>query len=634
MTPRRRGLRQAALLLFGLTAAWVLIVVATGGFVFHVGAIRISARRALNPGIAALAAAAAAWALATGDERRRAIAAARAHLVGDRGVLRLVRHRPHQLAPMIVLAAVISVVTFGLVKGTFVAAAADAYGYVSQADLWAKGSLIVRQPFAQDMTWPNAADALAPLGYRPHRPAPHGTDIVPIYSPGVPMLMAVFKLLAGAKAVYVVVPLLGGLAVWVTFVMGRRLAGPLAGASAAVLLATSPPFLFEVTAPASDVAATAWWALTFTWLLFERPLAAFGAGVAAGFAILTRPNLVPLAIVPGVLLLWRAARAQLEAARRDRKPLLPRSPAGDAAKRVLAFAAGSVPACVVVAIINWRLYGSPLASGYGAFDELYSWAYLWPNLARYPRWLFETETPLVLLALIAPFVLPLEAEVGRERRPRATAVAWLCVIAVIFLLYLFYQPFDEWWYLRFILPVYPLLFVLTSTAIARLLAPLSRLAGSLKGLATVAVVAFLAWHGAVYAVDRGASIAWQAEQRYVEVGAYVGAKLPARAALVCMQHSGSARYYSGRITVRYDLIAPEDLDLVIEELRRLGYHPYVVLDDWEEPIFRERFRGHSALAGLDWTPVAVIHSNHVRIYDPADQQGARLDRQRVPDVVR
>jgi len=40
-------------------------------------------------------------------------------------------------------------------------------------------------------------------------------------------------------------------------------------------------------------------------------------------------------------------------------------------------------------------------------------------------------------------------------------------------------------------------------------------------------------------------------------------KTPDRAALICMQHSGSARFYSGRITVRCDVIEPPDLALVV-----------------------------------------------------------------------
>jgi hypothetical protein len=536
------------------------------------------------------------------------------------------------LAPIVVAAAIVAAVTFGLRQGLFVAAASDAYGYVSQADLWARGSPIVRQPFARAMVWPNAAETLAPLGYRPYRPAPHGTDIVPLYAPGLPMVMAIFKLLGGPRAVFLVVPLLGGLAIWATYFMGRRLAGPLEGASAAILLASSPPFLFEIVSPTSDVPATAWWALALGLLMIEGRAPAFGAGVATGLSILTRPNIVVLAAVPGALLVWQALRAGL---RRDAKDAMPgNAPQVSATARAVLFAAGSIPACIAVALINRRLYGSPLASGYAPFTVLFNWSHVWPNLARYPRWLLETATPFVLLAPIAPFVLPpVPAARLDQTSPRTMAVVWLCFIATVFLSYLFYLPFDDWWYLRFLLPAYPPILVLSSVALVRLLTPFTRIAPDAKGFAAAAVVALVARHGVDYAVDRGAPDLWKAEQRYLAVGEYVASALPERAALVSMQHSGAARYYSGRITVRYDLMRPTDLDLVVEELRRLGYYPYLVLDDWEEAKFRDRFQGHSALAGLDWTPVAQLHSNQVRIYDPADRQPGRPDRPRTPDVV-
>ncbi len=528
---------------------------------------------------------------------------------------------------------------------------------MSQADLWARGSPIVRQPFARDMTWPNAAETLAPLGYRPYRPAPHGTDIVPLYAPGLPMVMAIFKLIGGPRAVFLVVPLLGGLAIWATYLMGRRLAGPLVGASAAILLASSPPFLFEIVSPTSDVPATAWWALALGLLMVEGRAAAFAAGLATGLAILTRPNIVALAAVPGALLVWQCLRSGVRSSppappalpalpalpAHPALPALPALPAPPAlpararasspTQRMLLFAAGSIPACLAVALINWRLYGSPLASGYAPFAVLFNWSHVWPNLARYPRWLLETETPFVLLALIAPFVLqPIPAARLDQPSPRTIGVVWLCFIATIFLSYLFYLPFDEWWYLRFLLPAYPPILVLSSAALVRLLTPFTRVAPDAKGFAAAAVVALVARHGVDYAVNRGAPDLWRAEQRYLTVGEYV-ATLPDRAVLICMQHSGAARYYSGRITVRYDVMRPTDLDLVLAELRRLGYYPYLVLDDWEEPTFRDRFKGRSALAALDWTPVAQLHSNQVRIYDPADRQPGRPDRPRIPDVV-
>src|SRR5205807_835125 len=162
-------------------------------------------------------------------------------------------------------------------------------GYVSEAHLWAIGSLHVdQQPFVRNVTWPFAADAVTPLAYRP---TADGQAIVPIYPPGLPMVMAVFERLANRDAVFYVVPLL--------------------------------------------------------------------AGLAAGAAILTRPNLVPLAVVPGMLLLSQAARA------RDRT--------GPAGQRLLLYAAGAIPACLIVAIVNAGLWGSPFGTGYEAADVQLRW---------------------------------------------------------------------------------------------------------------------------------------------------------------------------------------------------------------------------------------------------------------------
>ena len=51
----------------------------------------------------------------------------------------------------------------GLIWSTRVAAGADAYGYVSQADLWLQGHLHIDQGFGASVPWPLArlADAIA-----------------------------------------------------------------------------------------------------------------------------------------------------------------------------------------------------------------------------------------------------------------------------------------------------------------------------------------------------------------------------------------------------------------------------------------------------------------------------------------
>jgi hypothetical protein len=90
------------------------------------------------------------------------------------------------------------------------------------------------------------------------------------------------------------------------------------------------------------------------------------------------------------------------------------------------------------------------------------------------------------------------------------------------------------------------------------------------------------------------------------MGRYIANELPQNAVLVSMIHSGSANFYSGRLTVRWDMLRPEQLDPLLEELRRRGYTPFILLDDFEEPQFSERFRGASQLAPLDWEPIVTM----------------------------
>jgi dolichyl-phosphate-mannose-protein mannosyltransferase len=616
---RRALLRRIVWHLAMLTAIWAIVLTLTGGFVVEPGGIRVLAsRRPRNPAIISLLCGLAAWALSSGDERRLLVLKSKRYLkrlvvdpsirlasTAKRIILtipsRVGRWLPAGLAPFAAAAVAVGVVTVGLTKGAPYAGGADAYGYVSQADLWARGTLRIEQPFVSQLKWPYAADAMTPMGYRPAR---DGTAIVPIYPPGLPMAMAIFMRLAGRQAVFYVVPLLGGLAVWATYAMGRRFYGPSVGLSAAVLLATSPTFLFQLMFPMSDVPATAWWALALGLVLAEGRATALASGLAAGAAILTRPNLVPLAAIPGVFLLWRAARA--------------RDVTGPIARRAALFAAGMIPACVIVAVINTRLWGSPLGSGYDPMDVELSWEHVAPNLQHYPRWLLDTQTPVVLLALLAPVVA------GRKRSvARVFSVMLACFIAGIFMTYLLHQPNDTWFWLRYLLPAFPPLFILTAAVLAMMLARLER--GS-RLLATGLVIGLLAWHGVAYGVNDGIFRFRHGEQKSPAIGEYIANSLPDNAVVISKLYSGSIRYYSGRLTLQYEWVPPAHLDVVVADLQSLGYHPYIALEDWEEPLFQERFRGHSRLAALDWPPIALLNrATKVKIYDvdagrPFDQR--------------
>ena len=93
---------------------------------------------------------------------------------------------------------------------------------------------------------------------------------------------------------------------------------------------------------------------------------------------------------------------------------------------------------------------------------------------------------------------------------------------------------------------------------------------------------------------------------------------PPDAVFLCLQHSGSVRFYGGRLTVRYDAIEAGALDRAIEILHAKGFRPYFLLDGWEEPRFQARFGQASTMGRLDWAPVRRWNSpTHAALYDPA-----------------
>ncbi len=142
------------------------------------------------------------------------------------------------------IAAAVPVV--GLQYGARTAGGSDSYGYVSEARLLASGRLRLPEPLMTDESWVFGHHMLAPLGWVR---APDRQSIVPTYPPGYPLVMAAFERLLGPSAVYLVVPLLGGVAVLATYAMGLRYAGPGVGLMAAILLATSPTLSLPVDVP-------------------------------------------------------------------------------------------------------------------------------------------------------------------------------------------------------------------------------------------------------------------------------------------------------------------------------------------------------------------------------------------------
>jgi hypothetical protein len=406
------------------------------------------------------------------------------------------------------------------------------------------------------------------------------------------------------RADWLVVPLLGALAVWLTFVLGSRIDSPPTGAASAVLVACSPIFLYQIVQPMTDVPAAAWW-LAVAVLATGAPQRPFAAGLAASMAILTRPNLLPLAFIVGVYLV-AVRNSPLQTRGTQRKVFSVSSfPSWWSVldTGLVRFGAGLVPGAIVLAFLNWRMYGSPIASGYGSAAELFQVSNVAPNLERYARWLWQSHTPILALAVAAPFLAARRAE------------AWFALALALstMLLYLPYRVFDDWWYIRFLLPAIPFLIVLSVATVARL-ARTERF----RTMALTVMVAVVGswWVSTAYARHAFDLRDW--EHHFVEAGRFAADRLPANAAVLTVKHSGSVHYYSQKPTVSWDTLDPASLDQALGFLRERGLTPILMIDTEEEAAFREKFSATSAIGRLDWPPIARV-ARTVHVYDPADR---------------
>jgi len=503
-----------------------------------------------------------------------------------------------RIAVALLLAAIVAV---GLRWGTFAVGGSDSYCYVHQAQGWSTGRLQVIEPLALEAPWPDAPRTFAPAGHVPSPTVPGAA--VPMCPVGLSIVMAPFMMIDRSLSylgvasprpdtIFLVVPLFGALLVWSVYVLGSRFARRV-GLASALLVACSPAFLFQLVQPMSDVPAAALWVLALACATGSSPHAPVMAGFATSAAILMRPNLLPLGIVLGLFILARPQRTTRERVR-------------DAAL----FAAASAPGCLAVAMIQQTLYGSPLRSGYGSLDTLFSTANLAPNASRYFQWMWQSHTPAWLLALAAPLVLP------------GWLTGLLLTLAIVNVAcYLPYVVFNDWWYLRFMLPAIAVLLVLTVATIDAVAArTFSARRSRAEAKAVVLSVLTVAMCVAFIREARARSVfdLQRLESRYERAGDYVARRLPENALIITSWESGSVRFYSNRKTLVWDALDPAWLDRAVAYSRTRGFEPYLLFERWEEPLFRQRFAG-SAVAPLDWPPAAEI-AGQVRIYRPADRE--------------
>ncbi len=375
-------------------------------------------------------------------------------------------------------------------------------------------------------------------------------------------------------------------AIAATAAIAFRLAGATAGIVAAMLIAFTPIFIHQSIQPMSDVPVTAAWMVCFFCAMTGRSIA---AGVACAIAVLIRPNLAPLAIVPLF-----------------------------AVERRVAFAIPVAIAAAVLAMLQGLWYGSPLRSGYGSTDELFAWSNIAGNAPRYLSWFLSTA-PVLAVGVLG--IIRTRA----DRAARALALFAALVIAA----YLVYAVFDEWSYLRFLLPAIAVLAVLASIELAWWIdrSPMVMRPVLLFIVGAAATTCSMWWMHRADTFDLADHL-----RRVSQVAAVVAERTPPQSAIVSGEQSGAMRYYTHRSIIRWEAATAPAMTDAIALLQKTHRPVYVVLDAWEEGPFRNKL---GAALSLDWPPMLDAGSSHrTRVWALADRDrfrnGEHVDTVRIP----
>lgn len=428
----------------------------------------------------------------------------------------------------------------------------DSAGYVAFSELISQGHVSRPLPDVAWLAVDRPADVVAPLGFVPSL---DGQTLLPEFPPGLPMLLAVARLMAGPGAVFWVPWLCDIALVIVIFLMARVRYGTLTAGLAAGLMAAHPVASAYAMQAMSDVPATLATVVAVYAMTGRREPQPVLGGLAASLAILIRPPLVlPLAVL-GAASLRRSPRA------------------------AWAMAAWTTPGLAGLMVLQYALFGNPIVSGHGGAGLLFTTATLAHNLAAHARWFVIVQTPLVIPALWLGW---------RTDRPYATLMLAIA-LAEAFPYFFYGVPFDDWEMLRFLLPGIALLVPVAAEGIASLLRRLPLPAPQLA----VVVIAFAALAASVHWLEsQGTLLLSVTETKYPRVADWFSTRTSTDAVVFASLHSGSVSYYSKRLTLRWDRVPADRLVPTLDGLAARGTPAYVVLDGtYEKDLFERRFAG-------------------------------------------
>jgi len=557
ISPSRRPATELAIEVVAVCAlAAAIVTVVAGDIQFGVAGLVFRARspwRALVVGVVALGS-------------RLVLASAPTREAED-------RHRGVAAVLCRVTCLTVLAADLGLVLGRLVTACGglDSAGYLGAARFLLAGRLTEFQPIARLLPFAGATAAAAPLGFVA---AAQPFYIAPEFPLGLPLVMAAFRILFGPSGPFYVAPVLGAATVALASATVRRSAGSTVALLAAVLVATNPIFLDMALQPMSDVPA-AFWLVLAAFALWRPAPSGVAAGLAAGMAVLTRPPLLLACVALAATTRWRT-RGQ---------PIL-------FAAITLGFVAGLL-------LLQWHLYGSPLASGHGSAGQLFTLAALRENVVHHAKWLVVVHTPLILVAFASAFFGDRRLAVGAGAVFLATAAPYL----------VYATRFDDWEILRFLLPGLVFVFMACACGVAVLVRGGAERVRTQLAVACVALVVAAASLG--FLARHHVFDLWRQESKYPLVGDWFAKNTPANAVAIAALHSGSLRYYSGRATLRMEGVPEGKLLETVDALQKAGYEPYLVLEQPDEiEAYQRRFHP-DAIGSLKLYPRAEIRSVYI-----------------------
>jgi hypothetical protein len=124
------------------------------------------------------------------------------------------------------------------------------------------------------------------------------------------------------------------------------------------------------------------------------------------------------------------------------------------------------------------------------------------------------------------------------------------------------------------------------------------------------------------------------EEKYIEVGRYLDRVLPPNAVVYSLQHCGSIRYYSGRLTLRWDYLPPDWLDRSIAHMRQAGYEPFFLLDEWEVRWCEAIWSSRVAMLSEEPRPGRARCDVSLRLLTPGELRAVSVGHRRMQDMTR